>query len=63
MSTETTTGTAGNSFPVGAASVMELRDDSTGNFKHLVKNAKKRAKEYPRRNRLVVKIRKTAPRS
>jgi hypothetical protein len=28
---------------------MELRDDGTGNFKHLVKNAKKGAKEYPRR--------------
>jgi hypothetical protein len=28
---------------------MELRDDGTGNFKHLVKNAKTRAKEYHRR--------------
>jgi hypothetical protein len=47
MSTATTTETAGNSFPVEAASALELRDDDTGNFKHLMKNAKKRAKEYP----------------
>jgi hypothetical protein len=33
MSTATTTETAGNSFPVEAASVLELRDDGTGNFK------------------------------
>jgi hypothetical protein len=48
MSTATTAVTAGNSFPVETAS-MDLRDDGTGNFKHLVKNAKNRAKEYPRR--------------
>jgi hypothetical protein len=49
MSTATTTETAGNSFPVEAASVLELRDDGTGNSKHLMKNAKKRAKECPHR--------------
>jgi hypothetical protein len=26
---------------------MELRGDGTGNFKHFIKNAKKRAKDYP----------------
>jgi hypothetical protein len=48
MSTATTAVTAGNSFPVETSS-MELWDDGIGNFKHLVKNAKKKAKEYPRR--------------
>ena len=47
MSTATTTETAGNSFPVEAASALELRDDDTGNFKHLMKNAKKRAEDCP----------------
>jgi hypothetical protein len=37
---------AGNSFPVETAS-MELRGDGTINFKHFIKNAKKRAKDYP----------------
>jgi hypothetical protein len=45
--TATTTETAGNPFTGGAASVLELRDDGTGNSKHLIKNAKKRAKECP----------------
>jgi hypothetical protein len=47
MSTAATTETAGNSFPVEAASVLELRGGGTGNSKHLMKNAKKRAKEHP----------------
>jgi hypothetical protein len=46
MGTATTAVAAGNSFPVEIAS-MELRDDGTGNSKHLVKNAKNRAKECP----------------
>jgi hypothetical protein len=58
MGTATTTVTAGKAFAVETAS-MELRDDGTGNSKHLMKNAKKRAK----RSALVVKIRKAAPRS
>jgi hypothetical protein len=45
MTTGTTAVTAGNAFPVETAS-MELRDDGTGNFKHLVLNAKMRAKDY-----------------
>jgi hypothetical protein len=49
MSTATTTETAGNSSTVKVASVLELRDDGTGNSKHLVINAKKRAKECPYR--------------
>jgi hypothetical protein len=47
--TTTTTETAGKPFAGGTASVLELRDDGTGNFKHLVKNAKERAKDYPYR--------------
>jgi hypothetical protein len=42
MRTATTAVAAGNSFPVEIAS-MELRDDGTGNSKHLVKYAKNRA--------------------
>jgi hypothetical protein len=49
MSTATTTETAGKPFAGGTASVLELRDDGTGNFKHLVKKAKERAKERPYR--------------
>ena len=46
MRTATTAVAAGNSFPVGTAS-MGLRGDGTINFKHFIKNAKKRAKDYP----------------
>jgi hypothetical protein len=49
MSTATTTETAGKPFAGGTASVLELRDDGTGNSKHLVKKAKERAKECPYR--------------
>jgi hypothetical protein len=37
------------SFAVEAASVLELRGDGTGDFKHFVRNAKKKAEKYPAR--------------
>jgi hypothetical protein len=46
MSTATTAVTAGKPFAVETTS-MELRDDGTGNSKHLMKNAKKRAEDCP----------------